>query len=232
MIQQILNQFANKDDVMKRFAQLSKKIREIMDLLSRQGGGGPGEDDAMFSKKHLGPQACASCEKNLVNMQGQAVDYHAWKKLPFRDPSERIARYGQGFSKILSYMRPSDLMGQASVGGSRSPGRNSIHNRHNYSIDDSHLNYHHGQSTSTEPGVNDFVNKTADQGFYRGGKTAGDSRVPSHARGGYQTSTTNPGSSVDEVNHGPPHNTYKSPTSKYGQGSHRNQRSDEALPAL
>lgn len=35
MIQQILNQFANKDDVMKRFAQLSKKIREIMDLLSR-----------------------------------------------------------------------------------------------------------------------------------------------------------------------------------------------------
>ena len=40
MIQQILNQFANKDDVMKRFAQLSKKIREIMDLLSRQGGSG------------------------------------------------------------------------------------------------------------------------------------------------------------------------------------------------
>ena len=35
MIQQILNQFANKDDVMKRFAQLSKKIREIMDLLAR-----------------------------------------------------------------------------------------------------------------------------------------------------------------------------------------------------
>ena len=94
MIQQILNQFANKDDVMKRFAQLSKKIREIMDLLSRQGGSGANEEDAMFSKRHLGPQACASCEKNLVNMYGQAVDYYAWKKLPFRDPSERIARYG------------------------------------------------------------------------------------------------------------------------------------------
>jgi DNA repair exonuclease SbcCD ATPase subunit len=37
MIQQILNQFANKEDVMKRFAQLSKKIREIMDLLAKQG---------------------------------------------------------------------------------------------------------------------------------------------------------------------------------------------------
>jgi len=35
MIQQILNQFANKDDVMKRFAQLSKKIREIMELLAK-----------------------------------------------------------------------------------------------------------------------------------------------------------------------------------------------------
>lgn len=35
MIQQILNQFANKEDVMKRFAQLSKKIREIMDLLAK-----------------------------------------------------------------------------------------------------------------------------------------------------------------------------------------------------
>jgi predicted nucleic acid-binding Zn-ribbon protein len=35
MIQQILNQFANKEDVMKRFAQLSKKIREIMELLAR-----------------------------------------------------------------------------------------------------------------------------------------------------------------------------------------------------
>ena len=55
---------------MKRFAQLSKKIREIMDLLAKHGTG-PAEDDAMFSKKHLGPLACASCEKNLVNMYGQ-----------------------------------------------------------------------------------------------------------------------------------------------------------------
>lgn len=101
---------------MKRFAQLSKKIREIMDILSRQGGGGAqGQtDDAMFTKKHLGPQACASCEKNLVNMYGQQADYHVWNKLPFRDPSERIARYGQGFSKILSYMKPSDLLGAGS----------------------------------------------------------------------------------------------------------------------
>ena len=56
--------------------------------------GNVNEDDAMFSKKHLGPQACASCDKNLTNLQGLASDYNVWKKLPYRDPNERIARYG------------------------------------------------------------------------------------------------------------------------------------------
>ena len=114
---------------MKRFAQLSKKIKEIMELLNKGGSGN--EEDAMFSKRHLGPNACASCEKDLVNMYGQAVDYHVWKKLPFRDPAERIARYGPGFSKILSHMRPSDLTG----------GYSPTRNVHHQSIDDTHLNY-------------------------------------------------------------------------------------------
>jgi hypothetical protein len=91
-------------------------------------GGGTNEEDAMFSKKHLGPVACASCEKNLVNMYGNPADFHAWKKLPFRDPSERIARYGQGFSKILSHMRPSDIL--ASVGGSPNRGGNYYDDSH------------------------------------------------------------------------------------------------------
>ena len=108
MIQQILGQFANKDDVMKRFAQLNKKIKDILDMLAKQGTV-EHEDDAMFTKKHLGPMACASCEKNLINIYGQAVDHYAWKKLPFRDPGERLARYGQGFSKILSNMKPIDV---------------------------------------------------------------------------------------------------------------------------
>jgi len=81
-----------------------------MELLAKQGGGGNNEEDAMFSKKPYGPVACASCEKNIVNLYGQQADYHVWKKLPFRDPGERIARYGQGFSKILSHMRPSEYV--------------------------------------------------------------------------------------------------------------------------
>ena len=59
----------------------------------------------MFSKKPLGPQACASCEKGLVNMYGMPVEHHTWKRLPFRDPNERLAKYGPGFSKMLQNMR-------------------------------------------------------------------------------------------------------------------------------
>ena len=59
----------------------------------------------MLTKKNLGPIACASCEKDLVNLQGMPVDYHVWKGMPQRDTNERIARYGQGFSKILANLR-------------------------------------------------------------------------------------------------------------------------------
>lgn len=50
------------------------------------------EDDAMFTKKPLGGMSCASCEKDIINLQGRRVDFLPWNKLPFRDPSERIAR--------------------------------------------------------------------------------------------------------------------------------------------
>ena len=55
----------------------------------------------MLSKKHVN-MACASCEKDLINMSGLKVDHHHWNALPKKDVSDRIARYGQGFSKLLS----------------------------------------------------------------------------------------------------------------------------------
>jgi hypothetical protein len=91
----------NKDDIMRRFAQISKKIKEIMEALAKLGNSRPEDDDGMFTKKPYGPVACAACEKSLINIEGMRVDYHVWKKLPFREPGERLARYGQGFSKIL-----------------------------------------------------------------------------------------------------------------------------------
>jgi len=57
-----------------------------------RGGHNENEDDAMFTKKPLGGMSCASCEKDIINLQGRKADYLPWGKFPFRDPSERIAR--------------------------------------------------------------------------------------------------------------------------------------------
>ena len=57
----------------------------------------PNEESGMFTKKYVGPANCASCEKNITNLLGQPVDYHVWKRLPFREPSERIARVSLAF---------------------------------------------------------------------------------------------------------------------------------------
>ena len=65
----------------------------------------PEEDDAMFTRKPLGPVQCASCEKGIVNLLGTQADYLAWKRLPFREPSERIARvsllFGSDFDVVV-----------------------------------------------------------------------------------------------------------------------------------
>jgi hypothetical protein len=42
-------------------------------------------------------------------MYGHKADYLPWSRFPFRDPSERIAKVGQGFSKMLSMINPDSL---------------------------------------------------------------------------------------------------------------------------
>lgn len=47
-------------------------------------------------------------------MQGIGAEHYTWKRLPARESNERIARYGQGFSKILSTLRD-DISNQGSL---------------------------------------------------------------------------------------------------------------------
>lgn len=102
-----LKQFADRSETKKALKNLEKQLKNLYDLvMSRLQGGGADEDDAMFSKKPLGGFSCASCEKNLINLSNKPPDYYSWNKLPLRDPAERIARVGQGFSKMLSSMKP------------------------------------------------------------------------------------------------------------------------------
>jgi DNA repair exonuclease SbcCD ATPase subunit len=98
------NMFADKEGTRKKLAQLEKALKQLHELMKnlQTTQSQPTEDDAMFTKKYVGPVDCASCEKGIVNLCGLRADNVNWNRLPFREPTERIARYGQGFSKFLA----------------------------------------------------------------------------------------------------------------------------------
>jgi len=104
----LTKQFADKAETKKALKLLERQLKNLYDLFMSKGQN-PTDDDAMFNKKHLCGYSCASCEKDLVNLYGKKVEYMPWSKLPFRDPTERIARVGQGFSKMLSMINPDQL---------------------------------------------------------------------------------------------------------------------------
>ena len=110
IVKALSKQFAGKDETRKALKMHEKQLQNLYNLImQRCGGGGENEEDAMFSKKPLGGLSCASCEKGLIDMYGKKVEFMPWNKLPFRDPAERIARVGQGFSKMLSMLNPDQL---------------------------------------------------------------------------------------------------------------------------
>jgi len=110
IITALTKQFADKAETKKALKLLERQLKNLYDLFMSKGGYN-NEDEAMFSKKPLGGFSCASCEKDLVNLHGKKVEFMPWSKLPFRDPAERIARVGQGFSKMLSMINPDQLSG-------------------------------------------------------------------------------------------------------------------------
>lgn len=109
IVKALTKQFADKGDTRKALKIHEKQFQNLYNLIMSKGGHGENEEDAMFSKKPLGGLSCASCEKGLIDMYGKRVEFMPWNKLPFRDPAERIARVGQGFSKMLSMINPDQL---------------------------------------------------------------------------------------------------------------------------
>lgn len=67
-------------------------MKSIFELMMSKTSPRQNEDDAMFTKKPLNGLSCASCERNITNLSGQMADYQPWKKLPFREPNDRISR--------------------------------------------------------------------------------------------------------------------------------------------
>jgi hypothetical protein len=68
-IRSFLDRFADKKDVAKKLAQIDSKINALLEMILSQQNR-ENEDDAMFTKKPLGGVSCASCEKNIVNLEG------------------------------------------------------------------------------------------------------------------------------------------------------------------
>mmetsp|Transcript_23621 Transcript_23621/g.23312 ORF Transcript_23621/g.23312 Transcript_23621/m.23312 type:complete len:284 (-) Transcript_23621:168-1019(-) len=110
LVKALTKQLADKNDTKKALKLLERQLKNLYDLfMSRGHSHHEHDDDAMFTKKPLGGMSCASCEKDIINLQGKKADYLPWNKFPFRDPSERIAKVGQGFSKMLSMINPDTL---------------------------------------------------------------------------------------------------------------------------
>jgi hypothetical protein len=107
-IRSFLDRFADKKDVAKKLAQLESKINALLEMILSQQNR-ENEDDAMFTKKPLGGMSCASCEKNIVNLEGMQAEFLPWRRLPFKENHERISKFGPGFSKILQSLRPVSL---------------------------------------------------------------------------------------------------------------------------
>jgi hypothetical protein len=64
-------------------------------------------EEAMLSKKYVGPAECASCDKGIVNLNGLRAEQVHWNKLPFREPAERLAKVScfKNLSEFLVWAR-------------------------------------------------------------------------------------------------------------------------------
>lgn len=103
----------------------------------------------MFTKKPLGGFSCASCEKNIVNLEGVQAEFLPWKRLPFKESCDRISKYGPGFSKILSMLRPE----HRSIDDPTLPNEITSSLKKSTTIDEEteHLQKHHYNISSVSP---------------------------------------------------------------------------------
>jgi chromosome segregation ATPase len=114
------NKFADRADTKRSLKYLESMIREFIEFGSRK----PTGDDAMFAKKPLGGWSCASCETNLEKLKGISAAYYSWNKMPYRDPSDRIARAGPGFSRMLAGIQPDSINTRVKTAKNKIPSQN------------------------------------------------------------------------------------------------------------
>lgn len=137
LMDSLSSHYADKDATRKKFGSLEKNIKKLFELIEKlKEVSQEREDNAMFTKKPYGPVNCASCEKDIVNLEGTKAEYIVWKKLPFREPNDRIAKYGPGFSKMLNMIKTTDEHGNVVHGETamvQTPSRELLQTQYNVS---------------------------------------------------------------------------------------------------
>ena len=101
--------------MMRALKKLENRIAVLEERLQDGNNNDLGED-ALLAKKPLGGWSCASCQKDLINIEGMKVQYYPWAKLPLRSPTDRIAKVGQGFSRMLSMLKPDMITKSQQIG--------------------------------------------------------------------------------------------------------------------
>uniref|UniRef100_A0A7S3FZ34 Uncharacterized protein n=1 Tax=Strombidium rassoulzadegani TaxID=1082188 RepID=A0A7S3FZ34_9SPIT len=98
LLNDLTSQFADRVENDKAHKLLQKNLKNLYDLFMSLKGEG-NEDDPMFTTKGLN---CASCAKGVQNMLGFRADHLSWNNFPFKEPGHRMAKLGQGFSKLYT----------------------------------------------------------------------------------------------------------------------------------
>ena len=76
----------------KQFKKLKKFVMDALGYLSQNHSPCRDEEDAMFTKKPLLGNSCASCDKDIINLIGRGADFYPWQKFPSRDLTEKISK--------------------------------------------------------------------------------------------------------------------------------------------
>jgi len=100
--------FADKNDIAKNFKYLDTQIKQLIEINIKRSEKG---ENWLLAKKPLEGFNCASCEAYIGDLKDNN-EHVAWNKYPMRDPSDKLYRMGNGFSKMLQYMNMDAYLNQ------------------------------------------------------------------------------------------------------------------------
>jgi hypothetical protein len=92
--------YADKNETSKNIKYLDSQIKHITEVYIKKMEKG---DNWLIASKPMGGFKCASCESYLGDLN-ENNQHLPWNKIPNRDPSERLYRVGNGFSRMLQML--------------------------------------------------------------------------------------------------------------------------------